>query len=694
MKIICTKSNLVKGVSIVSKAVPSKTTMPILECILIDATTDVVKLTANDMELGIETSMDGDIVERGIIALNAKIFSEIVRKLPDNEVTIETESDNQALITCEKAKFSIAAQSGDDFSYLPAIESNDFITVSEFTLKEAIRQTIFSIADNDTNKMMTGELFEITEKVLKVVSLDGHRISIRKIELKDFYEPRKVIVPGKTLQEISKIIGGEAEAEVQISFTKNHIVFEFDRTVVVSRLIEGEYFRIDQMLSSDYETKVRVNKRELLDCIDRATLLIKEGDKKPIIIDIKDDAMQMMIKSPIMAVWAIIKILGKSWELSAVTAAFVLVICVTIFTVMSICIPRFRIVQKLTDQINRVARENLTGINVVHAFNAEQYQNDKFNKPSLDMMNVQVKNQKLFALVQPTMMLGMNGLSLTIYWLGAALVNKIALTDAAARLTMFSDVLVFSTYATYVVMSFMMLVMIFMLLPQAQVSAERINEVLERKAHIREGGVSESREQGTVEFKNVSFRYPHASEDELSNISFRVEKGETLILIDKHAAHERINFDRLRQSPADIPSQTLLEPLPFTPDASDADVLQQYGDVLAELGFTLEPFGRNDYILRGVPAQLDAADALPALEEICAQLRHGAHMDAQSVRDEVLKTVACKAAIKAGWQTEPEELLRLADAVCAGEVKYCPHGRPVAVTLTRRELDKLFKRIV
>ena len=173
-----------------------------------------------------------------------------------------------------------------------------------------------------------------------------------------------------------------------------------------------------------------------------------------------------------------------------------------------------------------------------------------------------------------------------------------------------------------------------------------------------------------------------------------VEKGETLILIDKHAAHERINFDRLRQSPADIPSQTLLEPLPFTPDASDADVLQQYGDVLAELGFTLEPFGRSDYILRGVPAQLDAADALPALEEICAQLRHGAQMDAQTVRDEVLKTVACKAAIKAGWQTEPEELLRLADAVCAGEVKYCPHGRPVAVTLTRRELDKLFKRIV
>ena len=241
--------------------------------------------------------------------------------------------------------------------------------------------------------------------------------------------------------------------------------------------------------------------------------------------------LQMMIKSPIMAVWAVIKILGKSWELSAVTAAFVVVLCVTILTVMSICIPRFRIVQKLTDQINRVAREDLTGINVVHAFNAEQYQNDKFNKPSLDMMNVQVKNQKLFALVQPTMTLGMNGLALTIYWLGAALVNNIALTDPAARLTMFSDVLVFSTYATYVVMSFMMLVMIFMMLPQAQVSAERINEVLERKANIHEGSVSECKEQGTVEFKNVSFRYPHASEDELSHISFRVNKGETLAVI-------------------------------------------------------------------------------------------------------------------------------------------------------------------
>ncbi len=299
MKIVCSKSNLVKGVGIVSKAVPSKTTMPILECILIDASLDVIKLTANDMELGIETCIEGEIIEHGIIALNAKIFSEIVRKLPDSDVIIDVSSDNQTLIICEKAKFNIAAQSGEDFSYLPAIEKEDSITVSEFTLKEVIRQTIFSIADNDTNKMMTGELFEISDNMLKVVSLDGHRISIRNIELKESYGPRKVIVPGKTLQEISKIISGEAEAEVEISFTKNHIVFEFGNTVVVSRLIEGEYFRIEQMLSSDYETKVRVNKRELLDCIDRATLLIKEGDKKPIIINIGDESMELKIKSQI-----------------------------------------------------------------------------------------------------------------------------------------------------------------------------------------------------------------------------------------------------------------------------------------------------------------------------------------------------------------------------------------------------------
>ena len=297
MKLICSKSNLLHGVNIVSKAVPTRTTMAILECILIDASANEIKLTANDMELGIETKIEGEIAERGIIALDAKIFSEIVRKLPDSDVVIETDSNFKTTITCEKSKFNIVGKSGDDFSYIPFIERNECISISQFTLKEVIRQTIFSIADNDNNKLMTGELFEIEENQLKVVSLDGHRISIRNIELKNNYDHKKVVVPGKTLQEVSKILPGSAEEEVNIFLSENHIVFEFDDTTVVSRLIEGEYFKIEQMLSSDYDTKVKINKRELLDCIDRATLLVKEGDKKPIIMNITDGNMELKINS-------------------------------------------------------------------------------------------------------------------------------------------------------------------------------------------------------------------------------------------------------------------------------------------------------------------------------------------------------------------------------------------------------------
>ena len=250
MKLICPKSELQKSVGIVMKAVPGKTTMPILECILLDASTNDIKFTSNDMELGIETRVQGMVLEKGMIALDAKIFSEIVRKLPDSDVTIETDEKLNTTITCEKAKFNIPGRSGEDFSYLPLIEKTDCIRVSQFTLKE---------------------------------------------ECKD----RKVVVPGKTLNEISKILSGELEDMVEIYLSANHILFEFDDTKVVSRLIEGEYFKIDQMLSSDYETKVKINKKEFLDCIDRATLLVKEGDKKPIIIHIQDGQMELRIDSQI-----------------------------------------------------------------------------------------------------------------------------------------------------------------------------------------------------------------------------------------------------------------------------------------------------------------------------------------------------------------------------------------------------------
>lgn len=299
MKLIFTKSSLNKAVGIVMKAVPTRTTMSILECILIDASTNEIKFTANDMELGIETIVEGEIIEKGKVAIDAKIFSEIVRKLPDNDITIETDDNYTSTITCEKSKFNIAGKSGDDFSYLPVIIKEKSISLSQFTLKETINQTIFCTSPNDNNKMMTGELFEVKDNVLKVVGLDGHRIAIRNINLSGNADDVKVVVPGKTLNEISKILSSDAESVVNIYFTNNHILFEFDNTMVVSRLIEGEYFKINQMLSSDYETKVVINKKEFLDSIDRANLLIREGDKKPIIINITDGSLEVKVQSAI-----------------------------------------------------------------------------------------------------------------------------------------------------------------------------------------------------------------------------------------------------------------------------------------------------------------------------------------------------------------------------------------------------------
>ena len=299
MKLIFTKSSLNKAVGIVMKAVPTRTTIYILECILIYSYTNEIKFKDNYMELGIETIVEGEIIEKGKVAIDAKIFSEIVRKLPDNDITIETDDNYTSTITCEKSKFNIAGKSGDDFSYLPVIIKEKSISLSQFTLKETINQTIFCTSPNDNNKMMTGELFEVKDNVLKVVGLDGHRIAIRNINLSGNADDVKVVVPGKTLNEISKILSSDAESVVNIYFTNNHILFEFDNTMVVSRLIEGEYFKINQMLSSDYETKVVINKKEFLDSIDRANLLIREGDKKPIIINITDGSLEVKVQSAI-----------------------------------------------------------------------------------------------------------------------------------------------------------------------------------------------------------------------------------------------------------------------------------------------------------------------------------------------------------------------------------------------------------
>lgn len=299
MHIICDKSKLIEGMNIVMKAIPGKTTMMILECVVIEVKDNQIKLIANDLQLGIETLIDGEIKQEGSVAVGAKVFFEIIRKLPSDNVSITVDEDYHMNISCGKAKFNIMAKATDEFPYLPNIVKDKNVNISQFTLKDIIRQTVFSISDNENAKVMTGELFEIHDSELKVVSLDGHRISIRKGKLNQSYDDVSVIIPGKTLIEISKIINGGMDDEVSIFFTDKHVLFEFEDTIVLSRLIEGEYYKIDKMLSTDYETKVTVNKREMLECIDRSTLLLKESDKKPVIIDVQDDYMKFAMNSAI-----------------------------------------------------------------------------------------------------------------------------------------------------------------------------------------------------------------------------------------------------------------------------------------------------------------------------------------------------------------------------------------------------------
>ena len=289
MRIKCKKSELLTGLNIVSKAVSTKAVKPILECILIEAKNGEVKLTANNLSLGIETYIDCTILEEGVVALSAKFFTDIVRKLADSDIDIVSNNDYKTIINCEKSNFSIPCWSGEEFPELLSVSKDRSITISQLSLKDVIRQTIFSIADNENSKLMSGEYFSVKDNVLSVVSLDGHRISLRRLNLKGDNSELNAVIPGKTLQEISKIINGDDEEDVNIYFSDKNMSFEFGRTRVVSRLIEGEYFKIAHMLSMDTSIVVKANRSELMGCIDRASLLIQETDKKPIIVSVKND---------------------------------------------------------------------------------------------------------------------------------------------------------------------------------------------------------------------------------------------------------------------------------------------------------------------------------------------------------------------------------------------------------------------
>ena len=240
--------------------------------------------------------------------------------------------------------------------------------------------------------------------------------------------------------------------------------------------------------------------------------------------------MQMIIKSPVMCVWAITKIINKNVEWSLLVLAGVVILLVTIGILLKIVYPRFEKVQKLIDKVNGVTRENVTGIRVVRAFNAEKYQENRFDKVNNDLTNMQLFNQKCFAILDPIMNIVMHFLTLGIYFIGAYLIEAAHMID---KITLFSNMVVFSSYGMQVIMSFLMLAMIFMILPRASVSAKRINEVLDEELSLKDGTLdgNEALEVGTVEFKNVSFKYPDASEYVLKNISFKVNKGETVAFI-------------------------------------------------------------------------------------------------------------------------------------------------------------------
>ena len=304
MKISFKKTDLVNAINIASKAVASKTTMPILECILIEADKDGVSFTANDMELGINTNIKAsecNIIEGGRTAVEARLFFDIIRKISsdDSSEIVLSKKDSIIEISCDNSLFKIQERDADQFPVLDLISDEKYISISQFTLRELIKDTIFSISSNDSNKMMTGELFEVKGDNLKVVSLDGHRISIRNTSLRDSYESVSVIIPGKTLNEIQKIIPGDADKDVTICFSQNSVLFRFDDTVMISRLIDGEFFRIDNMIRPDFDTRVVINKKELLDSIERSTILVRESDKRPLIFNIEDSSLELRMSTVI-----------------------------------------------------------------------------------------------------------------------------------------------------------------------------------------------------------------------------------------------------------------------------------------------------------------------------------------------------------------------------------------------------------
>lgn len=330
------------------------------------------------------------------------------------------------------------------------------------------------------------------------------------------------------ITELVQLNGTVKEILVQGGFMLGCALLSFASSVVVGYIIANLASNFSKNIREKLFNKVQSFSMEEIKKFQTSSLITRTTNDIGNVEMMLTFGLQMIIKAPITAVWAIGKILGKSFEWTAITGGAVLVLLVMVITLMIIVLPRFKIVQKLIDSVNGLTRENLKGIRVVRAFNAEKYQEDKFEKTNKKLTNTQLFNQKVMSLMSPMMYLIMNGVSLSIYFVGASLINEALLAD---KITLFSNMVVFSSYAMQVIMSFLMLAMIFIMYPRASISADRINEVLNTKAKIRDGKETRSSEIGTIEFKNVSFKYPDSDEYVLENISFKVSKGETIAII-------------------------------------------------------------------------------------------------------------------------------------------------------------------
>lgn len=288
MILTCTKTDLLEGINIVSKAISNRTAMPILECILLECKEGVFSLMGNDLELGIISRVNANIKENGQIAIDAKIFSEIIRKLPEKDISIETDERNTVNIKCDHSEYKIMGQNGEEYPKPTIIEKSKGYTIFQSELKNMIRQTIFSIALEESKPILTGELIEISEGFINLVAIDGYRISYRKniIESK---EDIKAVIPGKTMNEIGKILNSDLEARVTLYFEKNHVLLELGNSIIVSRLLEGDFYPYKQIFSDNYNTKLKVNRSEFLSGLERASLISNINKKEPVKIDIQDD---------------------------------------------------------------------------------------------------------------------------------------------------------------------------------------------------------------------------------------------------------------------------------------------------------------------------------------------------------------------------------------------------------------------